>query len=60
MLEEALDPRAMEQPDLARLLAAAVAPAPPTTADWSRFWNDQQSIWANARSIEHWIERARR
>jgi hypothetical protein len=60
MLEEALDPRTAVQPDLARLLAAAVAATPPTTEDWNRFWNDDQSIWANARTIEHWIERARR
>jgi len=60
MLEEALDPRTAVQPELARLLAAAAVATPPSTEDWNRFWNDDQSIWANARTIEHWIERARR
>ncbi|RPI14648.1 MAG: hypothetical protein EHM60_06140 [Lysobacterales bacterium] len=60
MLEETLDPRPQSEP-FARRLAEHAERAGldrPVPAEWLRGWNDQASVWANLRTIEHWIVRA--
>ncbi len=60
MLEETLDPRPQPEP-FARRLAEHAERAGldrPVPAEWLRGWNDQASVWANLRTIEHWIVRA--
>jgi hypothetical protein len=59
MLEESLDPRPLLPTDLARLLTTPAAP-PLSTADLVRLWNDDATFWTNLRTLEHWIDRARR
>ncbi len=63
MLEEALDPKPVANPDFARLLGSPGAGAPDHAAAlraWRRYWNDDDGAWANLQRIEHWIERSRR
>jgi hypothetical protein len=59
MLEDSLDPRPLLPLDFARLLASTAAPAL-STDDLVRLWNDDASFWTNLRTLEHWIDRARR
>jgi len=59
MLEESLDPRPLLPLDLARLLTRPAAP-PLATDDLVRLWNDDATFWTNLRTLEHWIDRARR
>ena len=63
MLEEALDPRPVANPDFARLLGASSAGEldyAEAVKAWRRYWNDDEDAWANLQRIEHWIERSRR
>lgn len=62
MLEEALDPRPALPLDFARMLvdaSATTAQARPAEA-LAQIWNDDASFWTNLRTLEYWVDRARR
>jgi hypothetical protein len=59
MLEESIDPRPPLPLDFARLFNMSATPAL-STDELARLWNDDASSWTNLRTLEHWIDRARR
>lgn len=60
MLEEALDPRPALPLDFARMLIDSASTKPLPADALAQIWNDDASLWSNLRTLEYWIDRARR
>lgn len=60
MLEEALDPRPALPLDFARMLTGAATTQAMPVETLAQIWNDDASFWSNLRTLEYWIDRARR
>ena len=60
MLEEALDPRPALPLDFASLIAGSEAADAGSANLLAQVWNDDLSFWSNVRTLEYWIDRARR
>jgi len=60
MLQEALDPRPALPLDFASLIAGSEAADAGSANLLAQVWNDDLSFWSNVRTLEYWIDRARR
>ena len=60
MLEEALDPRPALPLEFARRLIESASMKSVPAETLAQIWNDDASFWTNLRTLEYWVDRARR